>query len=585
VIAAVHRACLIALVLLGAASCSFDASKNPKHGCPSTCKKDACMFGFCWSEGKSADAGSAGKGVTDGGTTAVGTTDGGPTGQSDSGTAPTDAGKDAAPGDAGKDAAPPETCTADRFCFDGPRDSAAIGSCRAGNQACENGTYGACLGQVLPADERCNGQDDDCDGMIDEDAANGSCAADNAQGECKTAVLSCEDGVIHCRPKAMPTTETCNGLDDDCDGTTDEGTDVTCYPAGNYLPGTACTQATDGSWTCQGVCKTGVQACSGGKLGSCAGFVMPASEVCTASGGTAADENCDGRVDEGCTCANGQTQTCYSGPDGTAGVGTCKNGTQMCSSNNFGDCMNAVTPAAETCMNPGADDDCNHVVDDVPGLGNGCLDSSKHGPCIMGTLSCQGTSSAAPTCVTPTGTTEVCDGHQIDEDCDGTVDEGFDLKTDAANCGACGHSCKASEACCNGTCVDTTNDDKNCGMCTTSCGTGYGCCASACHNLQAEPNNCGACGMACSNGATCCGGGCCPSGSKCCGTSCVDLNSDPNNCNACGHRCPTGNGCCGGTCVDLQTSTGNCGTCGNSCALIGLTCKCMNGKCPTGLCL
>ena len=53
---------------------------------------------------------------------------------------------------------------------------------------------------------------------------------------------------------------------------------------------------------------------------------------------------------------------------------------------------------------------------------------------------------------------EVCDG--LDNDCDGTVDNGFDLMTDPENCGACDSVCP-NDANTLATCID--------GQCQLSC--------------------------------------------------------------------------------------------------------------------
>jgi hypothetical protein len=57
---------------------------------------------------------------------------------------------------------------APRTCFSGPAGTAGVGVCRAGTQACVTGAWGPCASEVLPSAELCNGLDDNCNGAADE---------------------------------------------------------------------------------------------------------------------------------------------------------------------------------------------------------------------------------------------------------------------------------------------------------------------------------------------------------------------------------------------------------------------------------
>lgn len=109
-----------------------------------------------------------------------------------------------------------------------------------------------------------------------------------------------------------------------------------------------------------GLCRAGERTCApdGLSWSDCSDPVLPQEEDCS----TPEDENCDGEVNEassGC-CTPGATLTCYSGPEGTEGVGVCKSGTQTCGEDGktVSACSGDIPPQQETCANP-VDEDCD----------------------------------------------------------------------------------------------------------------------------------------------------------------------------------------------------------------------------------
>ena len=306
---------------------------------------------------------------------------------------------------------------------DGRIDESTVWSDDDGDGYCEEGdASGMCIGDAIPGDcddgnalsypgavEAADGQDNNCDGLVDEGLA---CTDDDGDGyvdgdDCANGIGGdCNDLDATISPGAL---ETCNDVDDNCDGEIDEGYDL------DEDGWTEC----DGDWAdtdpmtypnAEEICDNidndgdgnvdegydadfdGVTDCEGDCAPDDPTIYLGADEVCD----DGVDNDCDGRTDD---------DDNDSGDDDSDGFGLCAD----CDPND-----RTVYPGATETLN-GIDDNCDGQIDEG-------LDPDEDGDGFPLSSDCDDTDPA----VNPDAVEEY-DG--VDQNCDGAVDETYETYT------------------------------------------------------------------------------------------------------------------------------------------------------------
>ncbi|MFT5435057.1 MAG: hypothetical protein ACI9OJ_005774, partial [Myxococcota bacterium] len=297
-----------------------------------------------------------------------------------------------------------------------------------------------------------------CGDGIDQDCLGGdlACDSDDADGDKYRSDVDCDDDNDDIHPGAE---DVCDGIDNNCDGFTDEGN-----------PGAAgeCANPTQDTGVCAEPENRGVQVCAHGlqsapnwasaQVGDvgtaviCIDYLLPPAVEANCD---ELDEDCDGQTDEDfevqLLADSGNLVTHVKGDD--CGVGECAGSAVICDSGTASQlaCPGFDGKVDELCDN--LDNDCDAVTDEfsLPLVMTTCLQAGECGVNaeMVTTLCSDGVWSCDYSGVTTYegGLETLCDG--LDNDCDGTPDEdlkwsGLPFGAPCSGVGECGSAGKPS---------------------------------------------------------------------------------------------------------------------------------------------
>ena len=256
-----------------------------------------------------------------------------------------------------------------------------------GSEVCQGRAGWSACTAFKPAPEACDGLDNNCDGMVDENLEPRACFSEpNAIGTCEgTDTCSGTAAGWSCSAPAA-SIELCDGLDNDCNGTIDDGL---CFD-GNPCTNDVCDAETDG---CFFVNRAGP--CDDGNL-------CTENTVCIDGACDGTPKNCDDgnpcttdRCEPGLGCQhdNADGAGCEIGNFCTAD--TCQGG--VCIRGPAESC-----PGSSQCTATSCDPAIGCTTEPLSGIGcsdgDDCTinDFCSNGRCIEGTSACAGTTCQCP---------------------------------------------------------------------------------------------------------------------------------------------------------------------------------------------
>ena len=281
--------------------------------------------------------------------------------------------------------------------------------------------------------ESCNNIDDDCDGTIDDGNPGGGASCGNDTGECTAGTTTCQFGTVLCVGQTGPANEICDDRDNDCDGTTDDGFDKqndplhcgSCNPCNIPHAIPKCTA---------GACK--VNFCLPGFVNFDGQDGNGCEYACTPTG----PEVCDG-IDNDCDkLVDAADASMVAAPANLcSNVGACAGATKVCGTTACDPkigfhCVYGAGVQKDACGNPvlqeslcdGIDNDCDNAVDDAFPLKNTACANANLGVCRgTGAFVCNAAKTGLTCNITSPGAAPSAEQcDNRDDDCDGSVDEG-----------------------------------------------------------------------------------------------------------------------------------------------------------------